>query len=105
EDYYVFQILDRFDVAAASHHVLGAAQLDHAAAGLAVAAADRVDHRVDANVVALQAVRVDVDLILFAEPANRRHLGHAGHGIEVITQVPILDRTEISQAVIAGVID
>ena len=51
----VLEIVGRVRVAAAAHHVLGAAELDQAPAGLVVAAAHRVDHLADGDAVALQA--------------------------------------------------
>ena len=100
-DHHVLEVGDGLGVAAAPHHVLGAAQLDHAAAGLVVAAADRLDHLVDRDVVGLQPVRIHVHLVLLAEPADGRHLGHAGHRLQVIAQIPVLQRTQVRQAVLA----
>jgi len=60
----VLEIVRRGEEPAAAHHVLRAAQLQHAPADLAVAAAHGVDHRADRDVVRAQAARIDVHLVL-----------------------------------------
>ena len=73
----VLEVGDRLRVAAAAHHVLGAAEFDQPAAHLVVAAAHRLDHPLDRDAVGLQPVRIDVHLVLAAEAAERRDLGDA----------------------------
>ena len=81
------EVGDRLRVAAAAHHVLGAAELDQPTASLRVAAAHRVDDTLDRQAVVAQPVRVHVHLILPAEAAERGHLRHAGHRLQVVAQV------------------
>ncbi len=50
----------------------------------------------------LQPIRVQVYLVLLSETAYGRYLGHAGNGLEVVAQIPILVRTEVRQAVPPG---
>ena len=47
-------------------------------ADFVVAAPHRLHHAVDGDAVGLQPVRVDVHLVLLAEPADGRHFGHPG---------------------------
>ena len=101
-DYARFQVRRRFGVAHSAHHVLRAAELDQPRAGLHVAAANRVHHLVDADPEGLQLARIDVDLILPAEAAHRRHFAHARNRLEVIPQVPVLHRPQVRQALPAG---
>ncbi len=88
-------------VAAAAHHVLCAGQLQQAPAHVAVAAANGLDDSCNWDVVGLQLPGIDVHLVLAHEAAEWRHLGHAGHGPELVAQKPVLKRTEIGQAVFA----
>ena len=63
-----------------------------------IAAGNRVKYRSEGEVVGAKLVRIDVDLILTNEAADAGHLGYAGH-IELITNIPILDRAELVDAV------
>ena len=99
------EVGDRLRVAAAAHHVLGAAELDQPSAGLDVAAAHRLDDALDREAVIAQPVRVDVHLVLPAEAAERGHLRHAGHRLQVVAQVPVLVRPQIREAVCARAVD
>ncbi len=82
-----------------------AAELDEPAADVAVAAAHGVDDSADGNAVGQQAVRVDIDLELLAEAADGRHLGDAGDCLQVVAQVPVLQRAHFGQRVLAGIVD
>ena len=84
-------VLHGLDIAAAADAVLGAAEFDQPPRGLVVARPHRLDDLVDRKPIGLQPVRVDVDLVLFAEPADRRHLGHAGNGFEIVLEIPVLE--------------
>ena len=95
------EVGDGLRVAAAAHHVLGAAELDQPTAGLGVAAAHRLDDALDRQAVVAQPVRVHVHLVLPAEAAERGHLRHAGHRLQVVAQVPVLVRPQIREAVSA----
>ena len=95
------EVGDRLRVPAAAHHVLGAAELDQPTGSLHVAAAHRLDDALDREAVVAQPVRVHVHLVLLAEPAERGHLRHAGHRLQVVAQVPVLVRPQIRQALSA----
>ena len=99
------EVGDRLRVPAAAHHVLGAAELDQPTASLRVAAAHRLDDALDREAVIAQPVRVHVHLVLLAEAAERSHLRHAGHRLQVVAQVPVLIRPQIGQAVFARAVD
>ena len=45
-----------------------------------------------------ELVRIDGDLVLPHEPAERRHLGDAGHGLQLISDRPVLQRAQIRRA-------
>ena len=42
------------------------------------------------HVEGAQAVRIDLDLVLPHEAAERRDLGDARHGLQVVAQIPVL---------------
>ncbi len=100
-DHDRLEVGDRLGVPAAADHVLGAAELDQAAAGLGVAAADGVDDRPDREAVVAEAVGIDVDLVLAPEPADRGHLRHAGDRLQVVLEIPVLVRAQVGERALA----
>ena len=61
--------------------------------------------RVDRDSVGEQFVGIDVHLILAHKSAHRRHLGHAGHRLQRIAQIPVLVAAHLLDAIPAGGID
>ena len=49
-------------------------------------------------------VGIDVDLVLLLKSADRSHLGHAGHGLELVAKIPVLERSQLGQVVLAGLV-
>ena len=101
----LLEVLERAGVAAAAHHVLGAAELDEPRPGLDVAAAHRLGDALDRDAVRAQPHRVDVHLVLLLVAADGGDLGHAGDGLEVVAQVPVLQRAQFGEAALAGLVD
>ena len=58
---------------------------------------DRHAHVGDRKVVGAQFRRIDRDLVLLHEPADRRDFGHAFHGGELVFQIPILHRAQLGE--------
>ena len=56
------------------------------------------------DVVGLEPVRIDIHLVLLAESADGRDFRHAGHGLQVIAQIPVLQRPQVRQAVLARLV-
>ena len=79
----VLEIGARAEVAVAAHHVLGAAEFDHAPADLAVAAAHGLHDLADGEAVGAQPVGIDVHLVLADVAAERRDVGDAGDRLQV----------------------
>src|SRR5439155_25124306 len=52
-----------------------------------------------------QLVGIDIDPVLAHEPTDARHFGHAGNGCQLIAQVPILNASQIGEALLVTVID
>src|ERR1019366_544849 len=92
-------------VAAAAHHVLGAAEFHQTAADVVVAAAHRRHYLANRNVERLQLVWIDVDLVLPHESAQWRDLGDAGNRFQIVTKVPVLITPQVSQALLARRVD
>ena len=89
----------RLRVAVAAHHVLGAAEFNHASADVVVASADRLDHAADRQAVRPQSVGIDVHLVLPHVAAKRRDVGDAANAPEVIPEIPVLVRAEFRERV------
>ena len=98
------EVIERFQIAADAHHVLGLAQLQHRAAGFAIRVLDRTDHFGVADVVGAQPIRIEHHLILFDHAADRGNLGDVGQGLQFVFEKPILQRAQFGQIVFTGAI-
>ncbi len=100
-----FDVSDRACIAASAHHVLGPAHLDQAPADVVVALPDGVDHLLDRHAVGEHRGRFEVDLVLLLEAADRRHLGHARHALQPVSQAPVLEAAQLPQVVLSAPVD
>ena len=94
-----------FDVAAAADVILGGSDFENFPADIAVTHLDRVDDVAERNAVSDKFVWIEIDLVLLYEAADRRDFGNAFHGLERVTQIPILNRAQFGEVVFSGVID
>lgn len=101
---HVLEIGDVLDVADSLHHVLGFRVLHDAAADVVVAASNRADDLAERQIVGEQPVRIDVHLVLPDETTNHRDVGNAGHGLELVADVPVLQAAELREIVLPGMI-
>ena len=99
------EVLEAREIAAHAHHVLGLAQLDHRAAGLAVGALHRLDHAPVRDAVGAQALGVEHDLVLAHHAAHRGDLGDVGDRLELVAQEPVLQRAQLAQVVAPAAVD
>src|SRR6516225_809946 len=97
----VFKVFERARVTAAADHVFRAPKFNQPAARFIVAAANRFEHTAYRDSIGPQTVGVEVYLVLPGIAANGRNLGYARHRLQVIAQIPILIRAQISEAVLA----
>ena len=88
----VLNVLDFLDVAAPADVILCGRDLENFSTDVGVAHFDGVDHLAERNVVGNERVWIEIDLVLFYETTNRRDFGHAFHGRERVTEIPILNR-------------
>ena len=93
------------DVAPAPDIVLCPAELDEAAPHLTVAALQGIDDLADGDAVGLEAVGVNVDLVLLSEPPDGGHLGDTRNGLEVIPEVPVLQGAQVRETLPPGLVD
>src|SRR5437879_4287769 len=87
-DDHVLQVARALDQPEAAHHRPGPARLDDVATDVTVTPHDGVDDGGERDAVAAQAARIDVDLILAYGATDARDLGHAGHRVELVADVP-----------------
>ena len=91
------EIVERLDVALAANHELGLRHLDQAPAGLDVGALDRLADLRERHAEGAQLLRIDLDLVLAHEAADRGHLGDTLETHQVVAQVPVLDGAQLGQ--------
>ena len=90
----VFDVLPSIESGRCRERHLLVADLDDLRADVVVAALDGFDHGAQGNVVGAQFDGIDVDLILAYETADAGHFRHAGHGIELVLDEPVLQRVQ-----------
>ncbi len=95
----VLDVAERANPADAADQIFGVAFLDHAAADGGVRSGDGGVQFAERDAVGAEFVRIDVDLVFDRKAAHRGDLGHAGHGIELIADVPVLDGPEPAEVV------
>src|SRR5437867_3208499 len=88
-------VVDRLDVSPSPHHVLRAVELDEPSADFVVRAPDRFHDLVKREAIGEQRRRLDLDLVLLDEAADRGDFGHAGNGFQPVAKIPILEGAEI----------
>src|SRR5260221_271621 len=88
----VVEILQPLDIPAASDEKLGRRNLERFAADILIAHPDRINDISDRNVVSQELIRIEIDLVLFDEPADWRDLGDTFHRLKSVPDVPILER-------------
>src|SRR5204863_513532 len=101
----VREIAGRGRVSAAAHHVLSAAEIEQASAGLVVPFPYRVDNLAGRDAIALQQFGIEIDLVLAGVAADGRDIGNARNREQMIAQIPVLIRAQLRQAVLSGLID
>src|SRR5207253_4861930 len=101
----VLDVLDLFDVAAATDAILGRGDFENFAADIRVTQLNRVDDFAERDVVGNESVWIEIDLVLLHEAANRRDFGDTFHRGERITQIPILNGTQLREIVLPAVVN
>ncbi len=86
----LLEVLGRLHITPAAHVMLGAADLQDPPSHVRVGHAHLVHHGAQGNVECREPIGIDIDLILLDEPADARHLGDAGHGLQRVADVPVL---------------
>ena len=99
------EIVERLQVAGDPHHVLGFPQLQHRAAGFLVGVLDRHRDLAVGDVVGAQPVGIEDDLVLAHHAADARHFRDVRHGLQLVLEKPILQRSQLRQVHLAAAID
>ena len=100
----VADVVDGLDVAQRPHHEFALRHLDQAAADIVVAAPDGVLHLRERDVVEGQLVRIHFHLVLLHIAAHAGNLGDAGHRLQRVAQIPVLDGAQLGQVVLAALV-
>src|SRR5205823_12225208 len=66
---------------------------------------DRTDDVAERDVICDERVWIEIDLVLLYETADRRDFRDTFHRRKCVTQIPILNGTQLRQVMLAGVID
>src|SRR5439155_26658717 len=85
--------------------ILPSGELEQPAFDVVVARLDRLDDVLHADVVGGQLVRIDVDLVLLDEAADARYFSDARHRRQPVPQVPVLEPTQVGEAVLTRLVD
>src|SRR5437660_2699526 len=104
-EHNVLDVLDLFDVAAATDVVLGRGDFENFAADIRVTHLNRVDHFAEGDVVGNESVWIEIDLVLLHEAANRRDFGDTFHRGKRVAQIPILNGTQLRKIVLPAVVN
>ena len=99
------QIIQRAQIAETADHVLRPAQIEHTTADFIRAHLYLVDDRRKRNAIGEQLVGIELYLILPDEAADAGDLSNAGHGLQGIAQMPVLQAAQVGKAVLAALID
>src|SRR5204863_2529315 len=89
----VLDVLDLFDVAAATDVVLGRGDFENFAADIRVTHLNRVDDFAERDVVGNESVWIEIDLVLLHEAANRRDFGDTFYRSARVPQLPLPNDT------------
>ena len=92
-------ILDVFHLPRGSDQVLFAAALDVARADVGVVASQRVENVPERQPVGDQLVRIGRHMKLLRVAADAVDIGHAGHGLQLRPDDPVLDRPQVHRRI------
>src|SRR5690606_21326647 len=95
----ILDVPDIRQVAYAAHHVLAAAQLENARADIRVGHADGIGYALHRETVAMQPLRVHLDLILLHVAADRRDFADAGDALELVAHEEVLEAAQLDEVV------
>ena len=104
-DRYAFKIGNSLQVTLAAHHEFRLAHLDQPAANIIIGALNGMLHSGQRNAVFSQRIGIDFHLILFDKTAHRSDFRYAIHSLQGITHIPVLNRAQFGQIMLAGLID
>src|SRR5512133_1946003 len=93
-DRNVFNVLELLDQPKPANHVFAVADFEHLGAYIVVAALHCREHIAHRDAVGSQLQRIDIDLILPNEAPDTRDLSHTGNRIELVLDVPVLNRMQ-----------
>ena len=99
------EVPERFEISEAADHIFRSSKFKQASADFVRALADSIDDRGERNVEGLEPGRIKLHLVLPHKSANRGYLRHAGHGFQLVADVPVLKTAEIGEAHLVAVVN
>ena len=100
----LLKVLQARDVAPAAHHVFAAGPLDHPPTDVAVGLLHGGQHIVESDSVRGKLGRIDLDLVLLLESADRGDFRDSRHGPKPVGEIPVLERPQVGERVPAGLV-
>ncbi len=94
-DYDIADVVEIFDQAKAAHDGPGTILGNNIAPHIRVARHHRPHHRAERNAVGAEPVRIDINLVLLHRAADARYFGNARDRIELIANIPVLQRAQV----------
>src|SRR5262249_35051447 len=88
---YMLDVGHVFDEPEPTDHRPGATGLDDITPNITVTPHDCVHDRRERDAEGAQAVRIHINLVLAYSSPDTGHFGDAGHGVELITDEPVLE--------------
>ena len=98
------EVVQRLEVAAGAHHVLGPGQLQHRSACFLVGTQDGFPDLSLGQPLGCELDRIKHHLVLLDHAAHRRHFRDIGQALEFEFQEPVLQGPQLGEIVLAGAV-
>ena len=97
-----FDILDFFDETDATNYIFNFVNFNCARPDIHIGHPDRGNNFFEFDIVGAHGVRVDIDLVFLDIPADRGHFTYSFRGHERVTDIPVLDTSQLGEVPSAG---
>src|SRR5439155_21679230 len=101
----ILDVGDAFEITATTYEIFCGCDLKRLSAHVAIARFHTRDDLAQWNVVCEQRVGIEIDLVFLYETPNRGDFRDAFHGFERVTQIPVLNRAQLRQVELPGIVN